>query len=350
MVLDILAKLKEFQEQRVILDTAGRDSRVLLVDSMNAYIRCFAATPTMNDDGEHVGGVTGFLKSIGLAIRQFKPTRVVCIFDGAGGSQRRRKLYEGYKDKRRSMQKLNRTYDFATPEEEKAALRWQLKLLVEILEHLPVTVYAVENIEADDTIAYLTKLIKDRGGQVTILSTDKDFLQLVDSQCEVYNPIKKKMYTVNEVVDEYGIHPSNFLTYRIIEGDTSDNIPGVKGIAIKTLLKNFPEMGVMTNFSIDDILEKANDTKSIVSANVAKKLLGARDNGTLTLNKQLMDLANVDISGVTKLDICGHYDDKLNTMNKYTLTKLFTEYKLFRAFSNYDEWLVATWTPLTRYK
>ena len=84
-----------------ILDSVERDrdqninrhknSRVLIIDGLNTFIRCWSSIPTMNDDGDHVGGVTGALKSIGYGIRQTQPSRVVVVFDGKGGSQRRKK-------------------------------------------------------------------------------------------------------------------------------------------------------------------------------------------------------------------------------------------------------------------
>ena len=76
------------------------NDRVLIIDGLNTFIRCWSSIPTMNDDGEHVGGVTGVLKSIGYAIRNVQPTRVVVVFDGQGGSLSRKKKFSGYKAQR----------------------------------------------------------------------------------------------------------------------------------------------------------------------------------------------------------------------------------------------------------
>jgi len=81
---DLLEQVKQEHEQ---YDSGQLNDRVLIVDALNTYIRCFAAVPTMNEDGEHVGGITGFLKSVGLAVRTFKPTRCILVFDGKGGSR-----------------------------------------------------------------------------------------------------------------------------------------------------------------------------------------------------------------------------------------------------------------------
>lgn len=348
-MLDLVLKLKAFNKQQAVPDEAGINSRVLLVDSMNTYIRCFAAIPSMNDDGEHIGGITGYLKSVGQAIRQLHSTRVICVFDGAGGSQRRRRLFEGYKNNRRPMEHLNRAYNFKDTDEEKKAMKWQLHLLVDILDYLPVNVFSIDNIEADDAIAYLAELVQKRGGQVTIFSTDKDFLQMVTENCNVYNPVKKKIYDINAVIEEYGVHPNNFLLYRMVEGDKSDNIPGVKGIGPATMLKLFPALRESKQLTIDDLLDVCQRNEDITESSGCKKLLVAKDTGQIELNYQLMELKDVNISGTAKLELLTGFDSSPHELNKYVLTRKFGEFRLFSAFGNYDEWLVTTWTPLLRF-
>src|ERR1035437_9060610 len=75
---------------------------VLIVDGYNTFIRCFAAIPTLNEDGLHTGGMAGFLKSVGYALKMYKPDRCVIVFDGAGGSMKRRKIYPDYKAHKRT--------------------------------------------------------------------------------------------------------------------------------------------------------------------------------------------------------------------------------------------------------
>ena len=77
-----------------------KNSNILVVDGTNSFIRCWTVVPTLNDNGEHVGGISGFLTSMGYAIKMLKPTRVIIVFDGKGGSLKRKKLYQEYKDKR----------------------------------------------------------------------------------------------------------------------------------------------------------------------------------------------------------------------------------------------------------
>ena len=181
------------------------NSDILLVDGLNTFIRSFMAVPSMNDDGMHTGGLAGFLTSIGYAIKLINPTRVIVVFDGSGGSQKRRKIYPDYKKGRKTKIKFNRTYEeLSSSELEQKNLQIELMRLVSYLEVLPVTVMAIDNIEADDTIAYLAEdTFKD--SNVTIMSTDKDFLQLASERVKIWSPVKKKIFGCKEIVDEYGI-------------------------------------------------------------------------------------------------------------------------------------------------
>ena len=316
------------------------NSRVLIIDGLNTYIRCFSATPTLNDDGNHVGGTIGFLKSIGLAIRTLRPSRCIVVFDGKGGSQRRRSIYPEYKQKRKSMQKLNRTYDFSDVEEESDAMKQQLMILVRLLEHLPVTTIALDSVEADDVIAYASHLVEDRSGQSIIMSTDKDFLQLVNDKTEIWNPIKKKLYDTQKVVDEYGIHPKNFIVYRVLDGDNSDNIPGVKGIGIGTLKKNIP-----------NVLNEAPITMTELKALTGKAKFFqyiANNASTIDRNYSLMRLDEVQMSTSAKMKVVEFVDNTSAKLNKFQLTKLFVEHKLWNSISNYDSWIQSTFASLVR--
>ena len=121
-------------------------------------------------------------------------------------------------------------------------MRFQFSRLVSYLDALPVTFLSMDGIEADDTIAYITQMYEDVSKKITIVSTDRDFYQLVNNQIEIWSPIKKKMYDTERVLNEFGVHPKNYVMYRSFTGDKSDNIPGVSGIGPKTLLKHVPNL------------------------------------------------------------------------------------------------------------
>ena len=261
-----LSILDEIKKKGGSLDGGEPDDRVLIIDGLNTFIRVFSVIPTTNDDGIHVGGIVGFLRSIGYAINMFRPTRVIIVFDGKGGSTRRRKIYPEYKQNRKTEYRVNRTYDFASQEDEKQNMIMQLQRIVEYLDTLPVTVLSYDNIEADDTIGYLCRQVLT-DSNITIMSTDKDFLQLANGRIKVWSPTKKKLYDEQAVLDEYGISSHNLIWYRVIDGDKSDNIKGVKGLGLKTIQKKLPFLSENRIVNIDEIITKLPESKDIIELN-----------------------------------------------------------------------------------
>ena len=127
--IDILKNLKE--DNSVSQST---NDRILLIDGLNTFIRAFAVNPSTNDDGVHIGGMTGFLQSIGYAIKNIKPTRVIICFDGKGGSSRRRKLFPEYKANRKVRKRLTRLTSFNSQEDESISMSQQISRLVQYLD------------------------------------------------------------------------------------------------------------------------------------------------------------------------------------------------------------------------
>ena len=320
------------------------NSRVLIIDGMNTFLRVWSMYPTQNDDGLHIGGYTGFLKSMGYAIRKIKPTRCIVVFDGKGGSQRRKKLYPEYKNRSNPKTRLNRaaSSDLTTSEEQQS-MSYQLLKLVEYLNILPVTTICMENIEADDVIAYIsTDVITEDINKIFIMSADKDFYQLIDERVQVYSPTKKKIYDVQRVRDELIVHPNNYILYKTLDGDPSDNIKGIKGLGEKKIPKLFP-------FLIDEELENLEKLFEYAEDNINgdhnyQTIIDKRD--ALELNFKLMQLKNVDISGTAKCKIQNIVDKKITKLDKMNFIKKFNEDKLSAAFSNYNKWLLETFTVL----
>ena len=217
--------------------TRKLDDHVLVVDGFNTFIRAFSVNPSLNEDGSHVGGLVGFLKSIRFTINKFKPTRCVIVFDGKNSSKPRQKIYPQYKAGRKVRSRLNRVVDWVDgPHDEYESMKIQLTRLVEYLECLPLTILSLDNLEADDVISYIcTSTLKD--SKCTIMSADKDFYQLVNDRVQLYSPTKKITYDRELIRKEFGVYPQNVLTCRVVDGDKSDGISGVMGIGVKTLVK-----------------------------------------------------------------------------------------------------------------
>jgi len=327
--IDILENLKES-------DTLSQspNDRILLIDGLNTFIRAFAVNPSTNDDGQHIGGMAGFLQSIGYAIKNIKPTRVIICFDGKGGSSKRRKLFPEYKANRKVRKRLTRLNSFNNQEDERASMGQQISRLVQYLEHLPVTVLAPENIEADDAMAYISQQVYPES-QFYIMSTDKDFLQLVDDRVHVWSPTKKKYYFKDTVHEDFEIHAHNFLLYRTMKGDPSDNIPGIKGVGVKTLQKRLPILFEDNKLTLDEMIDHVKD-----SEDESKVITDIKNNeATVRLNYDLMQLAEVDIGGSTKSLIIDTVRKSVNRLVKYKFQTMMLEDKLNAAIRNPEFWL-----------
>ena len=223
--------LPYYKEQQV------SDKPVLLIDLLNLYCRCFSSIPLTNDDGEHVGGFYGSLNALQSYINKFSPSECIIAWEGAGSSQKRRKKLQDYKSGRK-MVGMRRGFE-TSDETEKEAFARQLGALKEAMEFLPLKQVAVQYLEADDVIAYMCKnTIRDR--KKIIVSTDRDYLQLVDENTSVFRPVKTKTNKQGEFIDlewmhqKENIHPPNYALLKAVVGDKSDNIQGVKGIGEKT--------------------------------------------------------------------------------------------------------------------
>ncbi len=334
-----LSILDEIKKSGGEIDSEKPNDSVMLIDGMNLFIRVFSAIPTTNEDGVHVGGIVGFLRSLAFNINMIRPTRIIVVFDGKGGSNRRRKIFPQYKMGRKMSYRLNRANNYLTRDEEQQMMIRQLNRVVEYLECLPVSIMNMENIEADDVIGYLSKHIY-KNNKTTIVSTDKDFLQLVDKTTNVYSPTKKKMYDEDKVFEEYGIHPSNFLLFRMFDGDKSDGIPGVNGIGKKTLIKLFPFMGTEDKYTLDDIYRSAETQK----VPLCEKILQSKD--LLNMNKRLMDLEDGIITGNTKLKVKEIVERPIQRVIKHRFQKMFLEDKLYQALPNLNSWLATTFNRM----
>ena len=341
--LDILREIERDHEQGT---GSTKDSHLLVIDGLNTFIRVFSAVPALNDDGQHIGGVTGFLRSVAAVIRRLKPTRCVIVFDGKGGSKRRKELFPEYKANRANKTAFNRYQEFASLEDEQDSMKRQFGRMVQYLNCLPVTTLSIDNVEADDIMAYIANEIytKDEN-RVTICSTDRDFLQLVNNRISVWSPIKKKMYTPSVMQEEFGFSSKNYLLYRSFIGDKSDNIPGLKGVGPKSLIKYFPMFTEDRELSVQEIVEYAN--------NVDKKYkvheLVSNNKELLDLNYRLMQLKEVDINGGAKMLTLNKVQGDIDKLNTYEFKKMFMADKMYTVIKDLDSWLNSSFNSLNAY-
>ena len=277
---DILSNLKETPPRAL-------NDHILVIDAMNMLIRSFSLLKAMNPSGTHIGGLVGFMRSLGYVTRIFDPTRVIVVWDGKGGSGNRQNINPNYKAQR-ATSRITHWGLYDTKEEETEALINQLFRTQDYIECLPMQQIMLEKLEADDIIAWLAKKASvSKVKKCTIVSSDKDFLQLVDDTIEVYAPIKKKTFTKDNIFEELKVLPQNYNIVKALTGDNSDNLPGVKGLGIKTIVSEFPKL--LTEVSNLDYIYSVAEEK-LEGKKIFAKIIHNWDK--VETNFELMDLHN----------------------------------------------------------
>jgi DNA polymerase-1 len=286
----------------------SKDERpILLVDGMNVFMRAYCVYPQMSKHGHQVGGVVGFLKTLRKVVNEQKPKAIYVAWE-SGGSARRRGLFSDYKANRKP-EKLNRFYEDDIPDTTENKEK-QVSILAKMLKCLPVQQVYIADCEGDDVIAYLTRYRFQDENKV-IVSSDKDFYQLVNDRTKVYNLHKKCIVTKEDVLAETHIATHNFALAKAICGDTSDNIPGIEGVGFKTLTKRYPFFGTEQELTLDDVIGYS--TTHQKSSSVYRKVLVGLD--VIRRNWQLvyLDSSSIAPSQIERIDfILGTFKPSVN--------------------------------------
>lgn len=226
---------------------------VIIIDALNMFLRSYVISPHIDKKGWPVGGTVGFLKSLQKVARDFDADEIIVAWDGHEGSQRRRSMNKDYKGGRKPV-RFNRRMVELPPEKEEANKGYQQVRLMEYLNEMPVIQLVADFTEADDIIALVINHPRYDGWKKTIISSDKDFFQLCRDDVQIYRPIQKKIVTKDSIIEDFKIHPKNFAVARAIEGDKSDNLPGIRGAGLKTIAKRFPYLIREDEYVVADII------------------------------------------------------------------------------------------------
>jgi len=325
--------------------TFNKHSNVLIVDGLNMFLRNFAVLNYVNQSGVHVGGLGGFLRSLGSLINNIKPTSVYVVFDGIGSSQNRKNLLPEYKSGR-NLARMTNHAAFDDLDEEQDSKVNQIARLIHYLKCLPVHLISLDKVEADDIIAHLTQhLVASHNSDVTIVSADKDFLQLVNDNVTVYSPIVKEYYTPKLVKEKFGLPPQNFILYKILMGDNSDKVPGLKGLGPKKLFKLFPEL--------QDKEMSLGDLHNICEGKYKENIIYSRvifDYEMLQRNYKIMDLGSPLVDENEKLLIQQLTEETTNKLNASDFLKMYHEDGLGHTLKNIDFWIRDTFRILSSFK
>ncbi len=224
----------------------GKGNHLHLIDGSAYIFRAYHALPplTRKSDGLPIGAVAGFCNMLFRYVENNKkgdtPTHVAVIFDHSSKTFRN-DLYAAYKANRPEL-----------PED----LRPQFPLTRQATRAFNVSCIETEGYEADDIIATLACQARKAGGRVTIISSDKDLMQLVGDGVEMLDPMKNKVIGVPEVEEKFGVKPDRVVDVQALAGDSTDNVPGAPGIGIKTAALLINEFG-----DLDTLLERAGEIR-----------------------------------------------------------------------------------------
>lgn len=229
--------------------------RMMIVDAYNQFIRGYIVDPSKNPNGSPIGGIRTFINIFNKLTREVKPDLLVLVWDGKGGSKKRRSMNKSYKGGRKPP-RTNWSQVGMDEHEIVDNKVWQQMRVIEYFNETPVIQFMEPLVEADDVISYVKNSSMFSDWQKVIVSADKDFIQLLDEKTILHRPIQKEFLNKNSVVEKFGIHPNNFALARAIVGDSSDNLPGVPRVGMDTVAKRFPFLKQEKTFYLSDILEE----------------------------------------------------------------------------------------------
>ena len=337
---DLLKLLNNLNEENDS-ESLNRHDRVLLIDGLNLFFRNFAMLNFVNQDGVHVGGLGGFLRSLGTLINQIHPTSIYIVFDGEGSSTNRKNLVSEYKSNR-NIRRITNWQVFDSLEDENEAKINQIVRLIHYLKCLPVKVISFEKAEVDDIIAHLAQNLESKhNSKVFIVSSDRDFIQLVTPNIVVYRPIEKDYYTEETIKQKFGIPAKNFILYKTLLGDSSDMVKGIKGLGEKGILKKFPELSERI-LSLEDIFD-------ICQAKYKEHVVYSRvifEYDSLEKNYSIMDLNSPWLTDEQKEFLNDFIKEKTPTLNEKAFLKFYQEDGLRHLIKNIEYWLTSNFKDI----
>ena len=215
---------------------------LVLIDGPNYVFRAFHAVKhnLSNSKGQPTNAVFGYVQMVRSILKDLSPTHVAVVFDPKGGTFRN-EMYKEYKAHR-------------PPMPEDLAAQWDY--IFEVTDAFNFARICVQNYEADDVIATLARQAEAKGWDVTIVSTDKDLMQLVGDKIWMLDTMRRKEYGIDEVKEKWGVEPAKVQDLLALAGDSADNIPGVPGIGPKTALELINTYG-----DLEGILSHAQEIK-----------------------------------------------------------------------------------------
>lgn len=321
--------------------------KTLVVDANNLLKIGIHGVKDFFNKGEHVGGIWHFLNTLRRFLEESNYNKVIVFWDSETGSSQRRLIYPKYKLNRKQKDEEDfREQSFTT----------QKNRVKQYLEEMFVRQLEVEQSEADDLIAYYCQISEDE--DKTIFSSDRDLTQLISEKVTIYSPQQKKFYKNGDLIKMYEVEIPhyNVKTYKILTGDSSDNIDGIFYLGEKTFIKFFPEI-LDTEVKYSDILTKAEQLLMEQKGNVALQnlLSGKTKEGIFgdeffIINEKIVDLANPLIFEEGKELVRLYYSESLDPDGRghRNLIRMMMEDGLFKFLPKGDEAWVSFLKPFLK--
>ena len=283
--------------------------KTLIVDGNNLLKIGFHGVKDFYNNGEHIGGTWHFLNTIRKFLEETNFNKVMVFWDSDTNLSQRKLIYPKYKMNRKSS---------PNDREKTDSFNKQKTRVKQYLEEMFIRQLEVENSEADDLIAYYCQISLDE--EKTIFSSDKDLTQLISEKVLIYSPNLKSYYRFGDNIKfkDCSIPHYNVMTFKILAGDTSDNIDGISLMGEKTLIKFFPEI-LDSEISLTDILIKGElllkeQQKNVVLGNLlsGKTKEGIMGDDFFKINKKLVDLSEPLIDEEGKEMVREYYSESMD--------------------------------------
>lgn len=302
--------------------------KTFLIDGNNLYKIGYEGVRDLFSGNEHIGGIYHFINTIRKFLEEQNYDKVIVFWDSESNTSVRKELYPNYKTQRRN----------EMSEDQEESYLHQRRRVKQYLEEVFVRQLEVPNNEADDLIAQYCNIALDEN--ITIFSGDKDFTQLISERVQIYSPNKKEYYKLGDMIslDKVDIPHQNVLLTKVFVGDKSDNISGIDGLGVKTLVKLFP-MLQEKSCTITEILDNARliGQEKKVPKIINKILTGESKNGILgeefyNTNIKIIDLGNPLVTDEAKELVEEVYKESIDPTDRgyKNLMKMMMDDGLFK--------------------
>ena len=291
-------------------------TNTLLVDGDSLLKTAYYGAKDLYYKENHIGGIFQFLTMLRKCLNEYRYDKVFIFWDGRFSGRLRYDIYKDYK--------ANRDKDFYTPlEPSDPELFIQKERVKQYAEELFIRQFQDEIIEADDAIGHYCNNIKE-DEKVVILSNDRDMCQLIGKSVGVYVINLRKIVSDNNYKDYFSHHHSNLKLIKIIAGDNSDNIKGIKGVNEKTLLKYFPELSIRS-LTLEDIIskievlqkERKNRLKTL--DNILNKVsVGVQGENIFEINEKIINLQSPLLTETSVIELDSLFDTSIDPEDRNT--------------------------------